>query len=51
MIALSVAKIKMFSPGSEIFLGINPKMKKKMCGKLGSMPMFRRTRKGKKCVL
>ena len=29
MIALSVAKIKMFSPGSEIFLGINPKIKKK----------------------
>ena len=29
MIALSVAKLKMFSPGSEIFLWIKPKKKKK----------------------
>ena len=29
MIALSVAKLKLFSPGSEIFLGIKPKKKKK----------------------
>ena len=30
MIALSVAKLKMFSPESEIFLCIKPKKKKKM---------------------
>ena len=29
MIALSVAKLKMFSPENEIFLGIKPKKKKK----------------------
>ena len=29
MIALSVAKLKMFSPESEIFLGIKPKKEKK----------------------
>ena len=51
MIALNVAKLKMFSPGSEVFLGIKPKKKKKMGGKFGSMPTFRGTRKGKKCVL
>ena len=50
MIALSVAKLKMFSPESEIFLWIKPKKKKKLfCGKFGSMPTFRSTRKGKKC--
>jgi len=49
MIALSVAKPKMFSPESEIFLWIKPKKKKKLfCGKFGSMPTFRSTRKGKK---
>ena len=36
MIALRVAKLKMFSPESEIFL-------------FESMPTFRSTRKGKKC--
>ena len=50
MIALSVAKLKMFSPESEIFLSIKPKKKKKLfCGKFGSMPTFRSTQKGKKC--
>ena len=49
MIALSVAKLKMFSPESEIFLSIKPKKKKKTCGKFGSMPTFRSTQKGKKC--
>ena len=50
MIALSVAKLKMFSPESEIFLWIKPKKKKRFfCGKFGSMPTFRSTRKGKKC--
>ena len=30
MIALSVAKLKMFSPESEIFLSLKPKKKKKL---------------------
>ena len=52
MIALSVAKLKMFSPESEIFLWIKPKQKKKLfIGKFGSIPTFRSTRKGKKCFL
>ena len=52
MIALSVAKLKMFSPESEIFLGIKPKNEKKLfCGKFGSMPTFRITGKSKKCFL
>ena len=53
MIALSVAKLKKFSPESEIFLWIKPKKKKKTfsCGKFGSMPTFRSTRKGKKYFL
>ena len=52
MIALSVAKLKMFSPETEISLWIKPKKKKKnFCGKFGSMPTFRSTRKGKKCFL
>ena len=39
----------MFSPESEIFLWIKPKKKKNLfCGKFGSMPTFRSTRKGKK---
>ena len=39
-----------FSPESEICLWIKPKKKKKLfCGKFGSMPTFRSTRKGKKC--
>ena len=51
MIALlCVAKLKMLSPESKIFLWIKPK-KKLFCGKFGSMPTFRRTRKGKKCFL
>ena len=42
MIALSVAKLKMFSPESEIFLSIKPKKKTKLfCGKFGSTPTFR----------
>ena len=45
------AKLKMFSPESEIFLWIKLKKEKKavFCGKFGSMPTFRSTRKGKKC--
>ena len=51
MIVLSVAKPKMFSTESEIFLWIKPRKEKKnfFCGKFGSMPTFRSTRKGKKC--
>ena len=50
MIVLSIAKLKMFSAESEIFLGIKAKKKKKLfCGKFRSMPMYRSTRKGKKC--
>ena len=50
MIALSVGKLKMFSPESEIFLWIKPKKKNNFfCGKFGSMPTFKSTRKGKKC--
>ena len=46
------AKLKMFSPESEIFLWIKLKKKKKtFSGKFGSMPTFRSTRKGKKCFL
>ena len=42
-------KLKMFSPENEIFLWIKRKKKKKFfCGKSGSMPTFRSTRKGKK---
>ena len=49
MIALSVGKLKMFSPESEIFLRIKSKKKKKLFwGKFGTMPTFR---KGKKCFL
>ena len=45
-----LAKLKTFSPESEIFLSIKQKKKKKpFCGKFGSMPTFRDTRKGKKC--
>ena len=51
MIALSVAKLKMFSPESEIFLWIKPTKKKLFCRKFGSLPTFRSTRKGKKCFL
>ena len=52
MIALSVAKLKIFSPESKMFLWIIPKKKKNFfCGKFGSMPMFRSERKGKKCFL
>ena len=52
MIALSVAKLKMFSPESETFLWIKPKKKRKLfCGKSGTMPTFRSARKGKKCFL
>ena len=41
MIELSVAKIKMFSPVSEIFLWIKPNKKKNIfCGKFGSMLTF-----------
>ena len=50
MVALSVAKLKMFSPESEIFLWIKAKKKKKrFCGKFRSMPTLRSTRKGKRC--
>ena len=50
MIAPSVAKLKMFSPESEIFRWIKPKKKKKLFyGKFGSMPTFRSTQKFKKC--
>ena len=39
MILLSVAKLKILSPESKIFLRIKPKkIKKKFCGKFGSMP-------------
>ena len=50
---LRVRKLKMFSPESEIFLWIKPKKKEKtfFCGKFGSMPTFRSTRKSKKCFL
>ena len=52
MIALSVAKLKMFSPESEIFLWIKPKEKKKtFLWKVWITPTFRSTRKGKKCFL
>ena len=47
MIALSVAKLKMFSSESEIFLRTKPKKEKLFCGKFGSMPTYRSTRKGK----
>ena len=49
MIAQSIAKLKMFSAESKIFLWIKPK--KNFCGKFGSMPMFRSMRKGEKCCL
>ena len=52
MIALSVTKLKLFSPESEIFPWTKPKKEKKLfSGKFGSMPTFRSTRKGKKCIL
>ena len=52
MVALSVAKLKMFPLASEIFFWIKPKKKKKLfCGKFGSTRTFRSTRKGKKCFL
>ena len=42
----------MFSPQSKIFLWIKPKKRKKLfCGKFGSIPTSRSTRKGKKCFL
>ena len=46
MIALSVAKLKMFSPESEIFLTKGKKEKKKFPRKFVSMPTFTSTRKG-----
>ena len=49
MIALSIAKLKMFSRESKIFLWIKPKKKKKLfSGKFGSMPTFRSKQKGRK---
>ena len=45
------AKLKISSPESGISLWIKPKYFKKpfFCGKFGSIPTFRSTRKGKKC--
>jgi len=52
MIVLSVAKLKMSSPESEIFHWIKPKKEKLFFfGKFGSMPMFRSTWKGKNLFL
>ena len=53
MVALSVAKLKIFSQESENFLWIKPKKKKKtfFCGKFGSMPTLGSTRKGKNVFL
>jgi len=49
MIALCVAKLKMFSPESKIFPRLKQKKKKNFCGKFESISTFRRTQKGKKC--
>ena len=52
MIARSIAKLKIFLPESQIFLWIKLRKEKKLyCGKFGSMPTFKSTRKGKKCFL
>ena len=54
MIAPSVAKLKMFSPESEIFSLNKAKKRRKeklFCGKFGSMPTFRSTRKGNVIVM
>ena len=48
MIALSVSKLKMFTPDSKISPGIKQK-KKSLCGKFGSILKLRSTRKCKKC--
>ncbi|XP_068699320.1 uncharacterized protein [Montipora foliosa] len=45
MIALSVAKLKTFTPESEISFGIKQK-EKRFCGKFGSSSKLRDTRKG-----
>ena len=50
MIALSVAKLKMFTPESEISPGIKQK-KKRFCGMSGLISKLRSTRKGKKCFV
>ena len=50
MIALSVAKLKLFSPESLFSLNKAKKKKKHFCGKFGSIPTFRSMRKGKKCL-
>ena len=47
MIALSVAKLKIFTPESDISFGI--KQKKKTFLWFGSISKLRDTRKGKKC--
>ena len=50
MIALSVAKLKTFAGKRNFSLNKAKKDKKKLfCGKFGSMPTFRGTRKGRKC--
>ena len=48
MIGLSVAKLKTFTPESEISFGIKQK-KNVFCGKFGSLSKLRDTRKCKKC--
>ena len=47
MIALCVAKLA----GKRNFSLNKTKTKKLLCGKFGSMPTFRSTRKGKKCFV
>ena len=47
MIALNVAKLKIIFAGKRNFS--SNKAKKTLCGKFGSIPTFRSTRKGKKC--
>ena len=49
MIALSVAKLKISAGKRNFSLNKAKNRNKTFCGKFGSMPTFRSTRKGKKC--
>ena len=49
MIALSVARLDMIFAAKQNSSLNKAKKEKKNSGKFGSMPMFRSTRKGKKC--
>ena len=49
MIALSVAKLNCFRQKAKFLSEESKKKKNRFCGKFGTIPTFRSTRKGKEC--